>query len=468
MKKTILFILTTIASVTHSCSELPFWEQPGNIRVIAHVQSIEQMSLVWEQNDRLCIFDSKGEAVAASLEAPGKGVGTFYTYDWTEGTPVFATFPHHEGATCNPADSIVSAHLVSEQSATKPDQCPEFAAVGMPSGSRNIYKMVPMQNVMGMVKMQVSKQNVSKIVVSSNAGEQIAGTVLVDYKKFLKGDADFWSSVDGKAVQSVTMTPAAGSEAADENGCFKTGCYYISVLPGVYAEGINISMLDNSETLVDGLNVPGNISIPCNAVFDVDDLMPDDVEFELDFTTGTNPLGIFPKRDDQLPSGNDYTYTYNYLLDGDEMSKDFIFTLYKGVQGYLYEQKDGVQVLHIVKPTSSENKDQCCLKLPAVPYRYLKSVSIVHRGTAAERQYRLQEGYPTPGHYYTLRLFDNEAVDTDPTEKVAAGSITIPTDATQTAMIQTTKRATPYYLQFRNDADYFIEKIVVKYSRTLE
>ena len=181
MKKTMIFVLTTVALVSVSCSKLPFWEQPGNIRVIAHVQSIEQMSLFWEQNDSLCVFDRQGNAVAMTLEAPGNGMGTFYTYDWTEDAPVFATFPQHEGTTCDPADSLVSAHLVWEQSAVEADLCPEFAAVGIPSGSRNIYKMAPMQNIMGMVKMQITK-NTKK--PAKNAAKQLA----VQEKSALKNE----------------------------------------------------------------------------------------------------------------------------------------------------------------------------------------------------------------------------------------------------------------------------------------
>ncbi len=468
MKKTIIFVLSAIASVSVSCSKLPFWEQPGNIRVIAHVQSIEQMSLVWEQNDSLCIFDAQGNAVAMSLEAPGSGMGTFYTYDWTEGTPAFATFPHHEGATCAPADSLVSAHLVSEQSAAKPELCPEFAAVGIPSGSRNIYKMAPMQNIMGMVKMQIAKNTVAKVVVASNNdSEAVAGTVVVDYKKFVRGETAFWTPVEGRAVSSVTMTPAAGSEAATDDGCFVPGYYYVSVLPGIYSQGLNVKMLDMDGNEVDRIEVPGEINIPLNSVFDIDDLMPDEITLDLDFTT-TNPLGTFPTDVSQLASGNDYTFTLGFEFNNTPLEQEFTFTLYKGNGGYLYTQNGGVNVLKIIKPNSTVAKDMSCIKFPAIPYRYLKSVHVTHRGTTFVRNFRLQEGYPTPGHYFTLQLQDGiPEKDTDQEANVASGAIGIPTGATNTAQLQSTKRNTAYFLQFTSNADYFIERIAVTYSKTL-
>ena len=353
MKKTMIFVLTTVALMSVSCSKLPFWEQPGNIRVIAHVQSIEQMSLFWEQNDSLCVFDRQGNAVAMTLEAPGNGMGTFYTYDWTEDAPVFATFPHHEGATCNPADSLVSAHLVWEQSAVEADLCTEFAAVGIPSGSRNIYKMAPMQNIMGMVKMQITKNTVAKIVVTSNNdSEAVAGTVVVDYKKFVRGETAFWTPVEGRAVSSVTMTPAAGSEAAADDGCFVPGYYYVSVLPGIYSQGLNVKMLDMDGNEVDKVEVPGEIYVPLNSVFDVDDLMPDEITLDLDFTT-SNPFGTFPIRAEQLGTGNDYTFTYSFDFKGTAQTKDFTFVMYKGLgflglAGYVNTMVRGIVLLLVV------------------------------------------------------------------------------------------------------------------------
>lgn len=467
--KRIMFTLVAIASVAASCTKLPFWEQPGNIRVIAHVQSIEQMSLVWETNDRLCVFDSLGRAVSLSLESSGKSMGTYYTYDWTEGAPAFATFPQHEGATCNPADSLISVHLPFEQSAVDMQLCPEFAAVGVPSGSRNVYKMVPMQNVMGMIKVQIEKNTVSKMVVASNRdGEEIAGTAMVDYRKFVKGETGFWTPVEGKGASSVIMTPVGGSKAASvSDGCFVPGYYYVSVLPGVYSQGLNVSMLDKDGNEVDKVVVPGQIRVPINGVFDIDDIMPDEITLELDFTV-SNPLGTFPTRANQLATGNDYTFTYNFEFNGTPQTSDFTFTLYKGLQGYLYAQNGGVSVLHIINPGSTAGKNQCCIKFPAVPYRYLKSVLVTHRGKSGARRFRLQEGYPTAGHYYTLLLTDNADNDTDQTVNVATGSINIPTGTSDTKMIQSTKKNTHYYLQFITNDEYFIEKIAVTYSKTLE
>ena len=474
MKKTILLVLTTIAFVAASCSKPPFWEQPGNMRVMAHTQSIEQMSLVWEENDRFCIFDAKGKVVTASLEAPGKGIGTFYTYDWTEGAPAFASFPYHEGAVCDPADSLVSARLISVQEATEPDLCPEFASVGMPSGSGSVFKMVPVQNIMGMIKMQITGQTVSKVVVTSNNDEDaVAGTVMVDYKKLIKGQTGFWSPIEGKTVSSVTMTPAAGSKAAAEDGCFVPGCYYVSVLPGVYPQGLTVKMLDKEGNEVDKIAVPGEITVPLNSVFDVDDLMPDTITLDLDFTE-KNPLGTFAKRAEQFPApeGNSYTFTYGYDFKGEPHTKDFTFTLYKGKEGYLYNsdkfKDETVSVLHIVNPGSTVAKDQCCIKFPAVPYRYLKSVEITHRGKSGLRNFRLQEGYPTPGHYYTLQLQDGYTVDTNPEPLVASGTLTIPTGTSDTRQLNSTKRNTAYYMQFTINDEYFIDRIAVTYSKTLE
>ena len=435
-----------------SCSETDFWERPENVRVVAHTENIASSTLLWGDGDSLAVVDKSGASALFAIEASGNTYATFYTYKWAAEIPSYAVYPAdksitHEGGLC--------VSLPSEYELSAMKHCDAFAAVGRLEGSRNIYKAVPMKNVMGMLKVAVADVNVVSMKVESVGGEPLAGQVIVDAEKLYDNESDFWTSVEGNTTSSVTVTPKTGS-AADKSGCFKPGEYYISLLPQTYTSGLKITMTrTDGKTEVVQRNV--RIVIDRNALFDIDDILPENITLELSFLneTNVNPLGQFVAWASQSADGDTYPCSYEYDYNGQPMSLDLGFTIYAGNK-YSYEAKV-VGLAQKVLYVSAGGK--WVIKLPAIKGRYLKSVSFTHTGVTDERRFRLQEGYPTPGHYFSA-VATPETVTSE-----ATATISIPTGATDTAQISDTKIGTSYCVQLNTNKEYYITAISVSYTR---
>lgn len=452
MKSVIKFLTTVLCFTALSCSEADFWERPENVRVVAHTENVASGNLLWSDGDSLAVVDESGTGSLFAIEAAGNTYATFYTYKWTAETPAYAVYPAdktvtYEGGLC--------ASLPSEYELTAMNHCDTFAAVGRLEGSRNIYKALPMKNIMGLLKVAVTDANVSSVKVEAVGGEPLTGQVIVDVEKLYNNETAFWTLVDGSSVSSVTVTPKAGSAAA-KNGCFKPGEYYISLLPQTYESGLKITMsLADGKTEVIQRNV--RIVVGRNALFDIDDILPENITLELPFRneSNVNPLGQFVAWANQSADGDTYAYVYEYDYNGQPMTLDLGFTIYAGNK-YSYEAKVAgldQKVLYV----SAGGK--WVIKLPAIKGRYLKSVSFTHTGVTEERRFRLQEGYPTPGHYFSA-VATPETVTSE-----ATATISIPTGATDTAQISETKIGTSYCVQLNTNKEYYITAISVTYTR---
>lgn len=451
MNKITIIILAALAFTMVACTESPmFWEQPNNVRVVAHTESVASSSLVWDAGAKLAVIDEDGVTHAFNIENGGNNNATFYTYDWSGKTPKYAVYPHVPGV------SGTAVSLSPEYAVHDVEQCASFAAVDTLIGSGNVYKVLSMKNIMGIIKVTVDKPSVTSVTIESIGGEPLAGGVLVDYEKLAAGEGNFWQAIEGKASSSVTIVPAAGSKAAEEDGTFAVGDYYVSVLPQTFMDGLKITMgYADAEPMTVSREVP--ITVLRNAVFDIDEMLPDDITITIPFLNekNTNPLGQFIPWASQTAAGADYKLAYDFLYGGKEMTHEFIFTIYGGTK-YSYEAKvtgRADKMLYIPQG------GKWAIKLPAVKNRYLKSVSFHHVGTTYARNFRLQEGYPTAGHYFTA----NSAA-TSAAEGVTA-TIDIPTTATSTAQLKETKMGVAYYVQLISNAVYNVAKIEVTYTR---
>ena len=452
MKSLTKFLIAVSAFTALSCSEADFWERPENVRVVAHTENIASGSLLWSEGDSLAVVDESGAGFLFAIEAAGNTYGTFYTYKWAAETPAYAVYPAdktvtHEGGLCT--------SLPSEYELTAMKHCDAFAAVGRLEGSRNIYKALPMKNIMGLLKISVAEANVTSLKVEAVAGESLAGQVIVDVEKLYNNETAFWTLVDGSMTSSVTVTPKVGS-AVEKSGCFKPGEYYISLLPQTYESGLKITM-----TYADGktevIQRNARIVVERNALFDIDDILPENITLELPFLneSNVNPLGQFVAWANQSADGDTYAYSYEYDYNGQPMTLDLGFTIYAGNK-YSYEAKVAGLAQKVLYVSTG---GKWVIKLPAIKGRYLKSVSFTHTGVTEERRFRLQEGYPTPGHYFSA-----VATPEDVTSEATA-TISIPTGATDTAQISDTKIGTSYCVQLNTNKEYYITAISVTYTR---
>ena len=452
MKTVIKLGVTLSAFLTLSCSKPAFWELPNNVRVVAHTENLSTGSIAWNDKDSLTIIDAAGISVPCAIESAGKNFATFYTYKWTGATPIYAVFPADSQTRQTPGLCVT---LPAEYEVSAREQCASFASVGKLTGSRNIFKALPMKNVMGLVSVNVPAADVTSVRLEAIGGEAMSGQVAVDYEALASDEPLFWSPVEGRTSPSVSITPRAGSEISDA-GVFAEGDYYISALPQLYAQGFRITMTTlQGAPLVVEKRAPATLSR--NALYLVGDTLPDDITLSLDFLNedNVNPLGEFVAWADQDASGVDHTYSYHYESEGYPMTADFTFTLYGGSK-YSYESKVqdiSGKLLHVA------TGGKWAIKLPAIKGRCLKSVSFTHTGTTFERRFRLQEGYPTPGRYFSASATPSSQTS------LATATVSIPTGATDAAQISDTKENTPYCVQLTSNAAYNITNITVTYIK---
>ena len=452
MKLVTRFLIAVTAFTAISCSETDFWERPENVRVVAHTENIASSTLLWHDGDSLAVVDESGAGAVFAIESSGNSYANFYTYKWAAETPLYAVYPAdttvaHEDGLC--------VSLSPESEVASIQNCEVFAAVGRLEGSRNIYKVVPMKNIMGLLKIVIADGTVTSMKVESVGGEPLAGQVIVDSEKLYNNEAGFWLPVEGKTTSYVTVKPKAGS-AADNAGCFKPGEYYVSVLPQVYESGLKITMM-HADGKTDVIHRNARVVVDRNSFFEIDDILPGDITIELKFLNdeNVNPLGQFVAWANQSADGDTYPYTYSYYENGQLMTLDLDFTIYAGNK-YSYEAKVAGLAQKVLYVSTG---GKWAIKLPAIKGRYLKSVSFTHTGVTEDRRFRLQEGYPTPGHYFS-------AVACPETElSVATATISIPTGSTDTAQINETKTGKSYCVQLNTNKAYYITCMSVTYTR---
>ena len=294
----------------------------------------------------------------------------------------------------------------------------------------------------------------------------ITGNVKVNVQQ---SEAGFMPVVEGEGTADhVTVyAPSGGFKYNSENPV----TYYAVICPGVYDHGFEIIVTSGYSEGSDIADFPvamDRVSGPLerNTLFSMGalanpfDILPEEIVISLDFANeeNLNPLGTFPIMAQQSADGDDYTYKYTYEHEGKTFTEPLTFTIYKG-SGYSYTYLNGAATgtdKYFYVLNSGANT---CMKFPAIRGRYLKSVSFSHTGTTYNRNFRLQEGYPTAGHYYTVGAVPEAA------DAVGTAAVTFPTGVEDTAQLNVTKAGVPYFVQFTSASKYSITNITLVYTK---
>ena len=189
----------------------------------------------WNKNDQVSVlvgesnymYVAQADGLSTTLTTSATGVpaeGTFY-----------AIYPYDESATL--ADGVVTTSLPASQTAVKGSFATHLAVAQTTSSS------MAFKNVCGLVKVNVSSDNVTSIVFKGNSGEIVAGAVNVAVT-----DAPAWTAVAEQGDTTVTLLPAAGKSVIE------AGDYYFAVLPQTFAAGFKVTAHKN-----DGYAVVRNV-----------------------------------------------------------------------------------------------------------------------------------------------------------------------------------------------------------------
>ena len=407
MKKPILFIVA-LSAVLCACSK----EQqtpapaplPGAMTITAGTDSNLKTSLngttvLWQQ-DTLVVFDEALAGVKFTTSVKDVATAEFTTDSWTGKVPEYAASYYPEWNTpyemtapskgvlpveIRPTQAIGWAGTFGKQS---------FASVGKVTDNNGTFSISEMKNVMGLIGVKFTDAAITKIVATAIGGEQMTGWVTVDYEKLANGEADFWTTMEGKTnSQSATITVS------------KAGQYYISVLPQTYSQGIKLQVYKGNNLFVERtIGATGGVTISRNKITplakDIDDLLPEDITVDLMFYNSKN---TFPLINDasgkyeivaaasQSATGDPYTSPYKYLVGGKEFTENLSFTIcsknVSATNSYDYQKRtsgvpDAYMVNYCLTVGATEGG---WIKLPAIKGRYLCSVKIVYGNTSQKQ-----------------------------------------------------------------------------------
>ena len=194
----------------------------------------------WRKNDQVGVFTG-GKNVLYKATSSG-----WTTTLVTEQTDVptsgryYSVFPYNSTSELN--GSTISTVLPSEQTAIEGNFTTHLA-VATSTTTAFAYK-----NVCALVKVNISSDNVTKVIFEGNSSEQVSGGINVEVSS-----TPSWSGISGAASTSVTLLP-------QDAATLKQGDYYFAVLPQTFEKGFKVTAYKGeSATVV--RNVTSKITI---------------------------------------------------------------------------------------------------------------------------------------------------------------------------------------------------------------
>lgn len=195
----------------------------------------DESKVEWNKGDKVSVLVGEGKYM---YEAQSDGLTTTLATSATdvpsEGT-FYGLYPYDENAVL--ASGVVTTSLPASQTAVLGSFSTHLAVAQSTSGA------MAFKNVCGLVKVNVSSDNVTSIVFEGNSGEVVAGAINVTV-----ADAPAWAVVEGQGATSVTLLPAEGQAT------IAAGDYYFAVLPQTFAAGFKVTSNKN-----DGYSVVRNV-----------------------------------------------------------------------------------------------------------------------------------------------------------------------------------------------------------------
>lgn len=370
--------MTIFASLNEQ-SPLPAASYAQTKTVIGEVDG-NTLRVMFTGDDNLLVYgQGESDVKSAVFTAVGDGVSeskNFSCKNWPEGYSAIYAVATKSTSSLNECTDAGVIKMLVNNSRQKLDRSDSYATNATAHVGQVLNEAVYLKNVCSLIGFRISgKNDITKIELRGNNDEDLGGWISVDYSK-IDSDPAFYSVDNG--VKRITVTAEESIDGVATNGCIPVDKdFYISVLPGIYANGFTIAMTDkDGKVAVRRIQSPINLnrakvrkfSAPINdgVVFETV-AMPDD----LVFTFGTKwPFveSIVPK-EEQSGTGDNYSYDYSDPVSG--WSGYFDFVICKGTS---YAQNQKSQSLDFSGADS-------WMKLPAIEGRVLKSVVIKVRNS---------------------------------------------------------------------------------------
>lgn len=201
--------------------------------------------VAWEAGDQVNILVDEGNYLYTAAQAGATTSLTTEAEDVPAEGTYYALFPYDADAAL--ADGVITTTLPAEQTAVL-GSFTTHLAVAQTTDTKLAFK-----NVCGLVKVNVSAENVTKIVFEGNNEEIVAGDIEVTVSdtpswERLGGDPDLASLASVRstpvASTSVTLVPAEGQTILAK------GDYYFAVLPQTFTRGFKVTAYKGDEASV--------------------------------------------------------------------------------------------------------------------------------------------------------------------------------------------------------------------------
>ena len=231
MRKLSYFAALVVAMTAVSCAqEMDAPVADGTVKFTASFDAAATKAVLkpgaddskveWEAGDQVSVL-AAGANYLFAAQTPG---ATTTLVTEATGVPAegqfYAVYPYDADATL--AEGVITTELPAEQTAVL-GSFSTHLAVAQATGSNLAFK-----NVCGLVKVNVSSENVTKVVLEGNSGEVVAGAINVTV-----ADAPTWAAVAEQGATSVSLVAASGTLAK--------GDYYFAVLPQTFAAGFKVT-----------------------------------------------------------------------------------------------------------------------------------------------------------------------------------------------------------------------------------
>ncbi|MCH5172870.1 MAG: hypothetical protein J1D85_01545 [Bacteroidales bacterium] len=184
----------------------------------------------WESADQISVF-GKELANARFSASNADGNTAVFSGEVCADGPFYAVYPYAAANTCS-ADGVITATLASERTVNSHN-------IGTSSlmcvAKADESGLLAFKNVCSVLRLSVTRDDVDRIIVSSNGGEALAGTIRVS----AASDAPAAEVIAGEP--SITLYPSGA--------VFAPGDYDISVLPGEYPSGITVTFVTYDDEL---------------------------------------------------------------------------------------------------------------------------------------------------------------------------------------------------------------------------
>lgn len=194
----------------------------------------------WLAGDQVTVFAGESNHMYTAASA-GASTSLTTTETVTPAENYYAVYPYNAEATV--AEGVITTVLPAQQVAVEGSFATHLAVAQTSTNS------LAFKNVCGLVKVNVSSDNVTSVVFEGNSGEVVAGSINVTV-----ADAPSWAAVAEQGATSVTLLPADGQTT------IAAGDYYFAVLPQTFAAGFKVTSNKNDGHAV-VRNVEGEVTV---------------------------------------------------------------------------------------------------------------------------------------------------------------------------------------------------------------